>query len=104
MFENGHVEQLQPLVGTPTQIVPNHNNNRLSTNSTERHSSVTTSTPTTNNVENNFPKNDVVISVRNAHKSFGKVTPIFLCMWTHFYGLYFNFIMIQNMFILTMLW
>ena len=75
MFENGHVEQLQPLVGTPT--LPNHNNNRLSTNSTERHSSVTTSTPTTNNVDNNFPKNDVVISVRNAHKSFGKVNAIF---------------------------
>ena len=81
MYENGRVEQLQPLVDTPTQIVsaslPNHNNNRLSTNSTERQSSVTTPTPTTNNVDNNFPKNDVVISVRNAHKSFGKVRAIY---------------------------
>jgi hypothetical protein len=77
-----HGEQMQSLVETPTSIhpqilltsLPNHNNNnRHSTNSTEL--SVTTSEM--ENIEINLQTHDIVISVRNAHKSYGKVKQIF---------------------------
>ncbi len=64
------VEQLQPLFEPQPQIV-RHNNNGMSTRTS------------TDYVDSRISSssNDIVISVRNAHKNYGKVTHenCFLC-------------------------
>ena len=66
MTENEEAEQLQPLFENGRPQTFEHRNNNVGTTSTNIDN-------VTSNGEHRISPNDVVISVRNAHKSFGKV-------------------------------
>jgi hypothetical protein len=77
MTENEEVEQLQPLVenGRP----PPHRPNNVVITSANGELQNNNVLAITSDVEHRISSNDIVISVRNAHKCYGKVRMFYYC-------------------------
>jgi len=71
MTENEEVEQLQPLVGNGRPPPHRPNNVVITSANDERQNNNVLAI--TSDVEHRISSNDIVISVRNAHKCYGKV-------------------------------